>query len=312
MSEEIKQQVDIPPYPIAGKAEPGNSDICTRNYLDSIRLELRQIGGCVPDTTFSMFGEKFDTPIMAGGMSPLKRVRPEGSPAYAEAAQAAGAVCWTGMLSDEEYEDVLRTGAKCIRIIKPFADRDKICRTIEHDAAHGAFAFSMDIDHVFNARGEVQNFQNQPLAPQTVADLSRYAKLSKLPFIVKGVLSVQDAEACAQAGVAGIVVSHHQNLYPWSIPPLAVLPEIVKEVGNSLEIYVDCGMLTGVDVYKAMALGAKGVCVARPLRLRFAEGGAQAVTAEIKRMTAELAGAMAKTGVSALDYFDPSVLHFMG
>lgn len=295
-------------YPISGKPVSGNSDICTRNYLDRLFLEQRHIGSAKPDTKVQWFGETFSTPIMAGGMSPLKRVRPEGTPAYARAAKAAGTVCWTGMLKDEEYDEVLETGARCIRIIKPFANHDLIFQAIDHDVQKGAFAFSMDIDHVFTNKGEFYEFGGTPLGTQSVNDLREYAAYSSLPFIVKGVLSVSDAVKCAEAGAAGIVVSHHQNMFPWSVPPLKILPEIVKQVGNSVMVFVDCGMISGIDVYKAMALGADGVCIARRLREAFAEGGEISVLNCINSMTEELAGAMARTGVDCVKNFDPTVL----
>lgn len=302
----------VPPrrnYPVTGRADSGNSDILTRNYLDSLLLEQRHVGSVQPDTRCTLWGAEFATPIMAGGMSPLSRVRPEGSPAYARAAKAAGTVCWTGMIYDEAYEEMLATGARCIRIVKPYADHDRIYRAAEHDAAHGALAFAMDIDHVFTSKGSYQTFQGAPLGTQTVRDLNEYARCSPLPFLVKGVLSVRDAVLCAEAGVAGIVVSHHQNLFPWSVPPLKLLPEIVRAVGGTLPVYLDCGMVSGLDVYKAPALGADGVCAARCLREAFAQGGEQAVTERIRIMTGELAGAMARTGVDRIGHFDPTVLH---
>ena len=80
-----------------------------------------------------------------------------------------------------------------------------------------------------------------------------------------GIVSVRDAAICAEAGCAGIIISHHQNMFPWTVPPLLALREIRKEVGNTLKILIDSNFETGYDVFKALALGADGVFVARPL-----------------------------------------------
>ncbi len=67
---------------------------------------------------------------------------------------------------------------------------------------------------------------------QAEEDLQNYVKATGLPFVVKGIMSVQDALACQRAGVAGIVVSHHHGRMPFAIPPMMILPEIVEALGK--------------------------------------------------------------------------------
>jgi isopentenyl diphosphate isomerase/L-lactate dehydrogenase-like FMN-dependent dehydrogenase len=87
-----------------------------------------------------------------------------------------------------------------------------------------------------------------------------------------------------------------------------VLPEIVKAVGNEIPVFVDCGIVSGMDAYKCLALGAKAVSVGRHL-MPLLKDGPEAVAQRIYEMNAELAGIMARTGVKSLDDMDPTVIH---
>ena len=290
------------------RPDVGSSDGITAAYLDSLLIETRRINVPMPDTSFEFCGETFATPIMAGGMARVGGVHPDGHNAYILAVREAGSVMWTGMTPDDEFADMC-TRARCVRIIKAFEDRDKIFAAIKNDEACGAIAFSMDIDHPFTKRGEIHEFFGDRLAPVTTQELSDFARSTKLPFIAKGVLSVKDAEECAKAGIYGLLISHHQNIYPWAVPPMHLLPEIKKAVGNDIKVYIDCGLETGIDVFKALALGADGVCVARHLRKVFAAGGAGAVKGRIMDMTAELKGALAATASADICSIDPTVIH---
>lgn len=289
----------------------GNSDELTRSYIDRFAICWRHIGGGVATTETEFFGHKLATPIMSGGMAHYHKLREGGSAEFAQGVKAAGSVMWTGFCSDEEMEKIIAVSAPAVRIIKPFADEKLVLRHIEHDAKAGAAAFSMDIDHVFDRKGNIAEFFDQSFVPQTVESLRTYAHATDLPFLVKGVLSVEDACLCAEAGVHGIVLSHHQNMFPWSVPPLAVLPEIRKAVGNDLMIIADCGIETGYDAFKALALGADAVCIARPLRPLFTEGGAEAVQKKLTLMTDELRLCLSKTASPDIRHISPNALKFL-
>ena len=129
-----------------------------------------------------------------------------------------------------------------------------------------------------------------------------------LPFIIKGVLSVEDALICAEIGVAGIVVSHHHGIMDSCVPPLQILPEIVQAVGDKMEIFVDCGIESGSDAFKALALGAKAVSLGRCIIPVVKEKGAEGAAEYIQNATARLAGMMARTGYATLDEIDESCI----
>lgn len=284
-----------------------NPDVITRDYFDSLLLETRYIDSDIPSTRMTLFGEEFDTPIMTAALSHLHNPA-DGMAVYGKGAALAGAAHWVGMGSDEELEGVLATGARSIKIIKPHADNREVFRKIEHAVSAGCFAVGMDTDHAFNSDGGYDDVFGLPMRPKSASELAEFVQAARVPFIVKGVLSPRDAEKCVKAGCAGLVVSHHHGMVQFSVPPLMVLPEIVSAVGGEIPVFVDCGIISGMDAYKCLALGAKAVSVGRHL-MPLLKDGADAVAARISEMTAELAGIMARTGVKSLDEMDPTVIH---
>ena len=285
-----------------------NPDTITRDYFDSLLLETRYIDSVLPSTKMTLFGEVFDTPIMTAALSHLNNTTTEGMAVYAKGAKLSNAVHWVGMGEDEELERVVATGAKSIKIIKPHADNAEVFRKIEHALSLGCFAIGMDTDHAFNSEGGYDNVMGLPMKPKSSAEIAEFVQAAKVPFIVKGVLSPRDAEKCAKAGCAGIVVSHHHGMVQYSVPPLMVLPDILSAVGNEMEVFIDCGIVSGMDAYKCLALGAKAVSVGRHL-MPLLKQGPEAVSQRINEMTAELAGIMARTGVKTLEDMDSTIIH---
>ncbi len=285
-----------------------NPDVITRDFFDSLLLETRYVDAVIPSTQFTLFGETFRTPIMTAALSHLDNTAPDGMVTYAQGAAFAGAVHWVGMGSDEELERIVATGTRTIKIIKPHADNREVLRKIEHAVKVGCFAVGMDIDHAFNSEGGYDSVFGLPMKAKSTEELAEFVSAAGVPFIVKGVLSPHDAERCANAGCAGIVVSHHHGMMQYSVPPLMVLQDIISAIGGSIPVFVDCGIESGMDAYKCLALGAKAVSVGRHL-MPLLKQGPEFVAQRINGMTAELAGVMARTGVGSLDRMDPTVIH---
>lgn len=290
----------------------GSSDQITRDYFDSLLLEMRHLDGQKPDATLELYGECFRTPIMMAALSHLGHVEngtgEKGMVAMARGAAGAGAVNWAGMGDEKELEEITATGARTVKIIKPYADHDMIFERIAHAEKCGVLAVGMDIDHAFDSKGEYDNVSGYEMSPKSQQDIQSFVEATSLPFIVKGVLSQRDAYKCLQAGAKGIVISHHHGIMDYAVPPLRILPEIVKVVGGQIPIFVDCGILSGMDAYKALALGATAVSAGRVIMKPLKEGGAEAVRDQINRMTEELKGVMAKTGCTDLRHMDASVI----
>ncbi len=296
---------------------PADANAITRQYLDSILIEERIIDAQKASLETVIFGETFSTPIMMPAFSFLRtfvKERENAMVEYSRAAQELNMVNWVGMMENDEFADALATGARTVRIIKPFADTDKVLDQIAFAEKNGAFAVGMDIDHVFGDNGEYDVVADYPMKRQTKEDIRIYAEETGLPFIVKGVLSVSDAVKCAEAGAKGIVISHHRGRMPFAIPPLMVLPEIKKALGEDcgMELFVDCGINTGADAYKALALGAKAVSVGRAIMPGLAAEGTEGVKKYVSGMNQELATIMGYTGIASTEDFVPDTLWMNG
>lgn len=286
----------------------GNADQITRNYLDSLLLEMRHIDGRKPDTSFKLYGESFDMPVMTAALSHVNHLREHGMAELARGAVMSGAVNWAGMGSKEELEEITKTGAKTIKIIKPYKDNDIVFDMIAHAKKCGVLAVGMDVDHAFSGNGEYDNIMGYEMAPKSMEEIKEFVKAAEIPFVVKGVLSERDAYKCLEAGVQGIVVSHHHGIMEYAIPPLKILPDIVKVVGGKIPIFVDCGIISGMDVFKALALGATAVSVGRALFEPLQKQGGDGVRDKLLAMNGELKGVMAKTGCYDLAHMDASVI----
>ena len=134
-------------------------------------------------------------------------------------------------------------------------------------------------------------------------------KTARLPVIIKGVLSLRDAERCLGAGAKGLLLSHHNNRIGYALPPLALLPDVAKLVNGSVPLFVDCEISTGMDAFKALALGATGVCIGRPLMTAIKQDPEHGVRDYLLKASAELKKAMAFTGCTTLKKMDPSIIH---
>jgi 4-hydroxymandelate oxidase len=133
----------------------------------------------------------------------------------------------------------------------------------------------------------------------TFDDIDRYADLSGLPVVVKGVLRGDDAALCVQAGASAVWVSTHGGRQADPvISSAAALPEVVEAVGEEVEVYADGGIRSGSDVLTALALGANAVFVGRPAIWGLATGGADGVSRVLDGLSAQLAHTMALCGLS--------------
>jgi isopentenyl diphosphate isomerase/L-lactate dehydrogenase-like FMN-dependent dehydrogenase len=134
---------------------------------------------------------------------------------------------------------------------------------------------------------------------KTVDELKAIRDLTSLPFIVKGIMCVEDAEKCVEAGVDAIIVSNHAGYaLDYAEAPIEVLPEIVDAVGRKVDVLMDGGIRHGTDILKALAFGAKAVLIGRPTVWGFNAGGEEGMVRLIELLTNELVRAMKLTGVS--------------
>lgn len=119
----------------------------TREYFDSMMLEMRLIDSAVPDTELELYGEKFQTPIMTAALSHLGNFHPDMPGSMVQYA----------------------AGARTIRIIKPYAEEEKIYDMIRCAEKCGALAVGMDIDHMFDLKGNPDICMGEPMAVKSSA-----------------------------------------------------------------------------------------------------------------------------------------------
>ena len=138
-------------------------------------------------------------------------------------------------------------------------------------------------------------------ARQLVEELRQIAEKAEKPFILKGIMTVAGAKKALEAGASGIVVSNHGGRVLDQCPATAeVLPAIADAVGGQMTILVDGGIRTGMDVFKALALGADAVLIGRPFVNMVYGGGAEGVQVYVDKLKAELADTMAMCGAHCL------------
>jgi hypothetical protein len=296
----------------SGRADDAN--VFNRSYLDAIHVEMRVIDAVEPSLKTTIFGEEFASPIMMPAFSHLNKVGKDGRKPmqeYARAAKELNTLNWVGMEPDEEYAEIAAEGARTVRIIKPFADHSIILNQIRFAIEQGAIAVGIDIDHVPGTDGKYDVVDGIPLGPVMLSDLKAFVKAAgTVPFVAKGVLSVQDAVKCKEAGCQAIIVSHHHGRIPFGVAPLMVLPRIKEALkGSGISIFVDCGIDSGYDAYKALALGADAVAVGRGILKPLLQQGSAGVKEKIQKMNEQLSELMMYTYVKDTRSFDASVLY---
>ena len=144
---------------------------------------------------------------------------------------------------------------------------------------------------------------------KTVEELRQIAEKAEKPFILKGIMTVAGAKKALEAGASGIVGSNHGGRVLDQCPATAeVLPAIADAVGGQMTILVDGGIRTGMDVFKALALGADAVLIGRPFVNMVYGGGAEGVQVYVDKLKAELADTMAMCGAHKLSDIKRSMI----
>lgn len=295
-----------------GPGAKGVGDTAIRNYekWQEIRVNMDTICENVPvDTSLELFGRTFRFPFFAGpvGAVQLHYGKKYDDMTYNEvlvrACSDAGIAAFTG---DGTNPAVMEGAAKAIAkangagipTVKPWnieVIREKMALCKEA----GSFAIAMDID----AAGLpfLKNL-TPPAGSKTVEELHDIAQMAGVPFIVKGVMTVRGALKAKEAGASAVIVSNHGGRVLDQCPATAeVLADIVDALdGSGVKVLVDGGIRSGVDVFKALAIGADAAVIARPFVTAVYGGGEEGVKLYVEKIGAELADTMAMCGVHNL------------
>ena len=294
-----------------GPGAKGIGDTAIRNYdkWKEIRVQMDTLVEKRPiDTSLSLFGKNFQYPFFAGPVGAVNMHYGDSlndvsyNDILVSSCAEFGIAAFTGDGMDSNVmvaatEAIKKAGGLGIPTVKPWnveMVREKMA--LVKDA--GAFAAAMDID----AAGLpfLKNF-NPPAGSKSVEELREIVKAAGVPFIVKGIMTVKGALKAKEAGAAAIVVSNHGGRVLDQCPATAeVLEEIATAVDGSMKIFVDGGIRSGTDVFKALALGADAVIIARPFVTAVYGGGREGVETYIQKIGSELADTMAMCGVSSI------------
>ena len=268
------------------------------------------------DTTARLFGREFVLPEFAAPVGAMqlhygdKYNDLEYNDILVSACAQAGIAAFTGdgtnpAVVEGAVKAIAKNHGHGVPTIKPW-DVDTIRKKMDLAKAADPFAIAMDID----AAGLpfLKNL-TPPAGSKTVEELKEIVKIAGKPFILKGIMTVSGAKKALEAGASGIVVSNHGGRVLDQCPATAeVLPAIVDAVGGKMTVLVDGGIRSGMDVFKALALGADGVLIARPFVTMVYGGGADGVQVYVEKLRAELADAMAMCGAHSLSDINRSMI----
>ena len=297
---------------IPGPGAKGMGDTAIRNFdaWQAVRVNMDTIcDNITPDTTLRLFGRSFSYPFFAG---PVGAVGLHYSDKYddlsynsvlVKACRDGGIAAFTG---DGTNENVMRSACAVIRdnggcgvpTVKPWNEQT-VADKLELVRESGSFACAMDID----AAGlPFLKNMTPPAGSKNVEQLAEIARSAGVPFIVKGVMTVRGALKARAAGAAAIVVSNHGGRVLDQCPATAeVLGDIADALrGSGVRVLVDGGIRSGVDVFKALALGADGVLICRPFVTAVYGGGEEGVRLYIDKIGSELRDTMAMCGAHSL------------
>ncbi|MCD9559340.1 Lactoylglutathione lyase [Datura stramonium] len=288
------------------------------------------------DTTTSVLGFKVSMPIMVAPTAMQKMAHPEGEYATARATSAAGTIMTLSSWGTSSVEEVASTGPG-IRFFQLYVykDRNVVLQLVKRAERAGFKAIALTVDTPRLGRREadiknrfvlpphltLKNFEGLDLGKIDKTDDSGLASyvagqvdrslswkdvkwlqtITYLPILLKGVLTSEDARQAVEAGAAGIIVSNHgARQLDYAPATVMALEEVVKAVHGRIPVFLDGGIRRGTDVFKALALGASGVFIGRPVVFSLAVDGEAGVRKVLQMLHDEFELTMALSGCRSI------------
>ena len=261
-----------------------------------------------PDVSFELFGHRFVAPIFA---APLGSIDLHYGPKYKDqqynsilvkVAAEYGIMALTGDGVDPDImisavEDMKKVGGMGCPTTKPW-NKEAVFAKLDILNEAGIFAAAMDVD---GAGLPFLKAMNPNAGSKSVDEMKEIVSYAKMPFIIKGIMTVAGAEKAVESGAAAIVVSNHGGRVQGGVPSTAeVLPAIAQAVKGKISILVDGGIRSGVDVFRALALGADGVLIGRPLLPMIYAAGEEGFKVYMDKIIGELKSTMTMCGAASL------------
>jgi len=320
---------------IAGAATDEITLRRTREVLDSIVMKPRMmVDVSKRDLGTTVLGQKISFPVMLCPAGNHGAAHPDAELATVKAAGKANTVMVLSSHSAKTLEDVAEAATGPIWFQQYFfKDRELTLGMAARaeDAGYSALCMTLDAKIVPKRERNIRNnyvgpespnysqldlgthswtfAADAPAGPADIrdqasvwSDLEWLAGKTKLPIVVKGIMTGEDGRASAESGAKGIIVSNHGTRYlDTTFTTIEVLPEVVEQVGATAEVYMDGGIRRGSDIFKALALGARAVLMGRPLFWGLAVNGEDGVSAVIEMLRDELAATMGICGRTTID-----------
>ncbi|WP_407664799.1 alpha-hydroxy acid oxidase [Micromonospora tarensis] len=301
-----------------------------RRALDRVAVLPRVLRGVdTVDLGVRLLGRRYAMPVGVAPMAYQRLVHPDGEVVLAAAAGAAGIPYLASTLGSTPIEQVTRTGADVWFQLYWLRDRalvsDLLDRVVE--AGCRAVVVTVDVPVLGRRPRDLRNAFRLPAdvvaanlpdgrdalahsgAPGVSAAAASFAPALRwadvawlrervdLPLVLKGLLDPRDAAEAVRVGADAVIVSNHGGRQLDGAPAsVTMLPEVVDVVGDGCQVLLDSGIRGGTDVLRALALGAAGVLVGRPLLWALAVGGESAARDALALLAAELTDALTLAG----------------
>ena len=261
-----------------------------------------------PDVSFELFGRSFTAPIFA---APLGAIDLHYGPKYKDpaynsilikAAYDYGLAAFSGdgvdpAIMKSAVQDMIQVEGVGMPTIKPW-NKEAVFEKLDILNANKIFAAAMDVD---GAGLPFLKAMNPNAGSKSVDEMKEIIDYADMPFIIKGIMTPNGARKAVEAGAAAIVVSNHGGRVQGGVPSTAeVLPSIVEAVKGQTVIFVDGGIRSGVDVFRALALGADAVLIGRPILPLVYAAGAEGFKVYMDKIIGELKSTMTMCGAATL------------
>lgn len=303
--------------PGPGSKAPGNGAHVNWSAWKDIRLNFDTFAEDGPvDTSCRLFGETFSMPLMSGPIGSMtqyskKDVTVAFNDGVMQGTVASGIIDSFGdgvaaATLPGALDSIHRWQAKAIPVFNPMPNASIMKRMdmFEQDA----LAMCVVVDSA--GLSHWKHMGDQP-GSKAVSDLKQLRSHTRKPFLVKGIMTAKGALQAVEAGADGIIVSNHGGRALADVPATAeVLPEIVKAVAGQASVIVDGGIRHGVDMVKALAIGADAVLICRPFAVAWFGGGAEGVRTYVEMLRKEFKEAMYMVGARKIADLNPEMLRW--
>jgi glycolate oxidase len=307
---------------LIGGAETETTVRRNRLALDSLAFRPRVLRDVNPtDTSSSFLGRKFTIPVALAPIGSIERFDPLACAAVANAAGSFGCPMFQSSAATPDLEVTGREAPEGLKIFQLYVRGDQAWVDAIFDravaAGFGALCLTVDTHHYSRRERDISKRYHaastrEPAASrfQKALDWKQVDKVKaryKLPLIIKGIATAEDAKLCIEHGIDVIYVSNHGGRQlDHGLGSIDVLPEIVNVAKGKAEIMIDGGFCRGTDVLKAIALGAGMVCVGRLYAFGMAAAGRDGIYRVLEILQDEMIRDMGLLGVNQLDELDSS------